>query len=481
MLPRLLDRSVRRGDQLLQLAGLAVMATAFLLALPSLLVPLGLPIEGDAVDYRVPLIRWALRHHSYPNFSWAMVDDYPALGELLMLPLFALFPSLARLVPLAAYFGLGVAGGFIAVTLDRGRSGLSRAALFWAGAAWTIAFRPVALQSNVLLVDNLASCFFLFSALYAVRGLAVAAGLAAAAALATRYNVWGSAAALPLLVCYFAPAGKKAVAALHFCSIACLGALPFMVRNFFLNGGHPFFPVDAPQLMVSSGLFDYGRGRDLLSLLLFPFDLLYTNTFVRGFFDYTVGKLFYLQAFAVAASALRGRAKERLRCGWHAPSLALWSIALVHFLIWFQSSQQLRFLVPSLMVLNLGMFVLLARRVGALALAGLTLLGALSVLSVQRDSIAIAFGRMVSPFEASRARAVDCIGRAGVGGEALASPHRDGFLGFIENDFYFLPGHPYHVPGAEAPAPKWVYAQEPMEGYEPWPREKPCLQKRREM
>lgn len=58
--------------------------------------------------------------------------------------------------------------------------------------------------------------------------------------------------------------------------------------------------------------------------------------------------------------------------------------------------------------------------------------------------------------------------------------HRDGFLGFTENDFVFMPGHTYNVPGAPVPAPKWVYAREPVEGYEPWPIESPCLQKRRE-
>lgn len=202
----LLDQSAARDDQALQLASLLVIAAAVLLTLPAL-VPLGLPIEGDAVDYRVPLLL-LFRHGNSRIFRGRWWTITRTLGELLMLPFFAVSASLARLVPLAGYLGLGVAGGVVAVTLDHGRSGLSRAALFWAGMAWALALRPLALQGNVLMTDNLASCFLIFATLFAIRGAAVPAGIAAACGLATRYNVWATMAVLPALVFYFS-GGKQ--------------------------------------------------------------------------------------------------------------------------------------------------------------------------------------------------------------------------------------------------------------------------------
>lgn len=479
---RLIDRSAPKSDQLLQIVATGVILLTALLALPALLVPLGLPIEGDAVDYRVPLLRWMLRHATYPNFSWTMVDDYPMLGELLMLPLFFLHPALARLVPILAYLALGIAGGEIAVLLDRGRSNHSRRALFLMGMAWALSFRPLLLQSNVLMVDNLASAFFLFAGIFAVRGRAGLAGLCAACGLATRYNVWGSVAALPLIVFYFAPK-RKAVSAVLFCAIAALGAVPFMVRNYFVNHGHLFFPVDAPEIMSQWGVLQYGRGQDFLSFLLLPFDLLYTNSYVSGIFDYTLGKLFYVQlaavAFALGIALWRTeRPSSPGRIESAVPVMGLWLLALVHLLIWFRSSQQLRFLVPSLIVLNMGMLVFVAQRVHRVALVGLTMACMLSVVSVQRDSLAIAFGRVESPFESGRRKAEECFRRAGVGSEVLAFVHRDGVLGYFDHDFVFLPGHPYYVNGSEVPKVSWLYAETATVGYEAWPKGNPCLQRR---
>lgn len=85
-----------------------------------------------------------------------------------------------------------------------------------------------------------------------------------------------------------------------------------MVRNYLVNGGHLFFPVDVPHVMEKWGVLDYGRGRDLLSFLLLPFDLLYTNTYVKGIFDYTLGKLFYVQLAGVVRRIVGDFSREEI-------------------------------------------------------------------------------------------------------------------------------------------------------------------------
>ena len=456
-------RFLARSAKLVDVASAITIAAALLLALPALLVPLGLPIEGDAVDYRVPLIRWMLRHGQYPNFPWTMVDDYPMLGELLMLPFYALHPALARLVPLAGYFGLGAAGGALAADLDGGRSGFSRRTLFLAGLAWTCALRPVTLQANLLM-----AAWILWALVFSLRGRALPAGLCTAAALATRYNAWGVAGILPFLLWYF----SKTLRTRNFLlggALAALGALPFMARNYLLNGGHPFFPVGVPELMRDVG--EYGRGKDLYSFVLLPFDLLYTNSFVRGFFDYTFGKLFYVQLALVALFCAKGRKSGHTGVIWFASAL----FAVLGLVVWFESSQQLRFLDPVLVIVNMMMLVALSRRAPAGVSASVIFLGIFSFLSVQRNAIGIAFGKESSEFVEKGRIAQACVATAGVGEAAVGVVHRDGSLGFLNQDFIFLPGHPYYVPGVPIAAPEWILGLESREGYRPWPPEKPCL------
>jgi hypothetical protein len=78
-----MDGSERALAPVARWAGL----TALLLALPAVLLPLGLRAEADAVDYRVPMLQWMLRHRTLPSWPWTPIDNYPMLGELLMLPL----------------------------------------------------------------------------------------------------------------------------------------------------------------------------------------------------------------------------------------------------------------------------------------------------------------------------------------------------------------------------------------------------------
>jgi hypothetical protein len=443
-----------------------------LFALPSFLIPLGLPTEGDAADYRVPLLQWMLRHRAYPNLPWTMVDDYPMLGELLMLPLYAIAAPLARLVPLAGFLALGAAGGALTADLDGGRAGLPRRTVFLAGFAWVIALRPLALQTTILLVDDLAAAWLLWSLVYALRARAVPAGAFLAAALATRYTFWGVAPLIPLLCAL--RSGRKLRSFTVAAALGAAGALPFVVRNLAVNHGHPLFPVDAPETWGALGVGGFGRGRDLLSFLLLPFDLLYTNTFTRGLFDYTLGKPVFVH-LGIAAAALLARAKGPAV---PADTRARWltaAFALAVTLVWFRASQQLRFLAPVLAIATVGLVVFSLRKAPRWFVALGALAGVFTAWSVEKDAIAIALGKKENEMAVQARAQAECLAKAGARQDVVGVPHRDGTLGFLDRDFVYLPGNPYHVPGASFEAPPWVLSREARDGYEPWPREEPCL------
>jgi hypothetical protein len=455
-------------------SALFVIVISFLLAAPALLLPLGLPAEGDAIDYRIPLVRWILRHHALPVWRWSMVDDYPLLGELLMAPFYALHPGLARLVPLAGYAGLAAAGGaLLAVWEEPGR--WKCGTLILLGAAWVLGLRPATIQSNLLMVDNLAAAFLLGSLTCVLRGRAAMGGLLAAAAMGTRYTTWATAATLPFFLLAVVPKEKRVSAFVLFCVLASLGPLPFMLRNFFVNGGRPFFPIGDPVAMKSVGVDSYGRGKSLIAFLLLPWDLLYTNTFVNGFFDYTVGKLFYAQLLAVGALA---GSRKLMRPRYSRALVFSLVFAFIHLLVWFESGQQMRFLLPTLVVASLWLLRRLMASRLPLMVTVITFLAAFSAISVQRDVWRLAICHQPTIFAAAVEKAKDCFARAQVGKDPVAFASRDGILGFFDMDFYFVPRHPYAIPDSESSKAMWVFSLQPRPGYEPWPRERPCLLRR---
>lgn len=465
---KLLDH-LKDRDQILRLAALGVIAASVILALPSFLIPLGLPPEGDAVDYRIPLIRWMLRHGSYPNWDWSMVDDYPMLGELLMLPLYGIHPSLARLVPFVGFLGLGLAGGLLFRHVTG--SGLEKRTLFLLGMAFTLTLRPLAIQSNLLMLDNFASMGFLMALYFAFERRPAISGFFAAIGLATRYTIWPMAPLLPLAFLWSSPKGEKVRKFVVFGSIAALGCLPFMIRNWIVNG-NPIFPLGDEAAMSSVAASNYGRGKDILSLILLPWDLLYTNSFVEGIYDYTLGKLFYLQILACAI-AWKGwalwREQEKFK--------KYFALAVLFTLAWFATAQQMRFLVPALVVFTLAMLIP-ALKLPTYLLTSLVLLSVFSSLSIQKDSVLMAVGKRDSIFADEARGAEDCFVRAGVKDSPIGYVRRDGMLGFFDRDFVFLSEHPYGLPSQFDREVSWIYTKKPREGFELWPKENPCLLRR---
>lgn len=337
---------------------------ALLFALPSLLVDLGLPPEGDAVDYRIPVIKWMARHHAYPNWNWTYIDDYPMLGELLMLPFFLIGPSLVRLVSIAAYVGVAVFGGLIFGQLIPEKSERDKKLYMFVMMSWILALRPLAIQSNLIMNDNMASCFVLGTLYFVLRKRVEYICLFAALFMATRYTVWGASAALFFSFAWICTKDER-FKKLPFLVLGCvLGALPFLIRNSIVNG-NPVYPLlpglfgQDPFIMERISGIHYGRGSDLLSFLILPFDLLITNEFVKNLYDYTLGKHFLIQVVLFLSVFLIFFKKARaetfvLLKNRTFQSMGIFSVLFL--LVWFFASQQMRFLVPVLVVGNVVIF-----------------------------------------------------------------------------------------------------------------------------
>lgn len=462
-------------------------------SLSGLWVPLGISAEADAVDYRIPLIQWIIRHRTYPNWAWSGVDDYPMLGELLMLPLYAIKSSWARLVPILAYLSTGLMGGLLYRQINRrhSRSG------FLLAIAWTLSLRTLAIQSNLLMVDNLASLLILGALLFLIGNNEKIAGTFAAFALATRYSALPAFAALISVSCFLTVRRKGEIKQVGiFLLISSFGILPFALRNLFING-NPFFPlfqsVFGPTDVQILNRYDhYGRGTGILDLIRLPWDLLITNEFGKNLFDYTLGRIFILQTAVVGFLAFKNRkclynlvTRIQLRASYQA--LALFTC--LHILTWFYSAQQLRFLVPSIIILQLGLFVICHRFLNSRALAILTLTAALSIASAHKETILVAIGtRKLTFFEKRKEDAQACFSRLPQISTPIGHSSRDGTLGFLNHDFAFVGAHPYAIayknwekewPDLIYPGPNFHFDNEPgFSGYQPWPVQNPCVFRR---
>jgi len=472
-------------DRALFLACWITVIGAAIACLPSLTIPVGLYSEGDALDYHLPIIKWIVRHHAYPNWNWTYVDDYPMLGELLMIPFFLIKTQLARIVAICAYFGAAGFGALVGGELLPSQERKKELTLFFF--AGLLGFQPLLAQACQVMVDNVANCFALGSLYFLLRRRTLLSGALLALALASRYMIWGAAPGmlLALLVLRFRP--REIIL---FTLVASLGALPTLIRNVVLNG-NPFYPLLDGFFhgVPFTDLDGWGRGTSLKALLLFPFDLFYTNTFVSeifesktypaGFFTYRLGFLTYIQLAAAAAFCWKARFKIRRE---HQAVAAFW---LALFLFWFYGVQFMRYFGCGLALIDLAILFAVATRAPKGALAALALAPLLSIGAVQGESWRIAFGKEPSFFASGYVQSAErCFERAGVPATAVMGySSRDAINGFFNYDFVFYPPNPLYrvLPGGAPPSPDFIYSGldfHPVAGYQAWPLEKPCLLRR---
>lgn len=494
------EKSDQRLGRWLGYLSWLVILFAFLALLPSFWVPIGLPQEGDAVAYRVPLLKWILRHHAYPNWPWTYVEDYPVLGELLLLPFFAVSEKLIRVVPIFFYFSSAVLAVKISLEIfPLTKEG--RRDFFFFCLANALALHPLLLQSNAVMVDNAATTFALASLYCCLRLRAGCSSVFLGLALATRYSAWGffPGALLANLRMEWESVRKRG-RSLWMVALSLLLVAPFLARNLALNG-NPVFPLLNDWINGEPAFrFDsWGRGKGLGDLLLFPYDLLYTNSFENPFFDvdpafkvlvpvehfsfYTVGFLFSLQLLLVAALALTGGRKTlevARRASVRPGTQALLLFLGCHFVFWWVGSQQLRFLVPELLLASVLMtryfYPRLARPLLLLPLAG----AVFSIFSVHSHAWQLAAGKIPNNRDLPFVRQnLDCIDRLNLRPGEVVGHQRPGlYLGYGDYDFVYLPPYPhYFLPGGTAPEADYVMDDlnaGAYPGYEPWPRERPC-------
>ncbi|MGZ3728582.1 MAG: hypothetical protein ACXVCG_05110 [Bdellovibrionota bacterium] len=467
------------------LACLITVIGAAIACLPSLTIPVGLYSEGDALDYHLPIIKWIVRHHSYPNWSWTYVDDYPMFGEILMIPFFLVKTQFARIVAILAYFGAAgfaaLVGGELLPNEERKRE---LTLFFFAG---LLGFQPLLAQACQVMVDNVANCFALASLYFLLRRRTLLSGAALALALASRYMIWGAAPGMFFAMLVLRRRPKEI---LQFTLLASLGALPTLLRNLVLNG-NPVYPLLDGFFHGTpfTDLDGWGRGTGLKALLLFPYDLFYTNTFVSeifesktypaGFFTYRLGFLTYIQIAAAAAFCWKRQFHFRRE---HAAIAALW---LALFLFWFYGVQFMRYFGFGLALIDLAILYVAGTRAPKGVLAALALLPLLSIGAVQGESWRIAFGNEASFFASGYVQsAMRCFERAGVRPSAVMGySSRDALNGFFDYDFVFYPPNPLYraLPGSELPRPDFIYSGldfHPVTGYQAWPADKPCLLRR---
>lgn len=486
-------------DRALHLACVLTVVAAFVACLPSLGVPIGLSAEGDALDYHLPLIRWIVRHHSYPNWNWTFEDDFPLLGELLMIPFFLVKTEFARIVSIAAYFGTAWVTGEIAAEIAKEKSRDEIKELRFFVFACVLGFQPLLVQACHVMVDNVANVFALYALLELLRGRAFKAGIAQTLALNTRYTVWGSLPAAAAAYLFLAKREKqnRARDLAAFLAVSLAGITPLLVRNALLNG-NPVYPILDGLFhgIPYNGPGPWGRGKDALSLLLFPYDLFYTNTFDHDLFDtkalpgggpygYHLGFLTYVQLVALALLLKLNFENLNWREFFRRPVIRANAVyAVVAFAFWFAGIQILRYYGFGLALLNLAILYPLATRASKGARAALVLLTVPAIAYAQAETWKIAFGSEKSFREQPYVQAAfDCFQRARVPKDALVGwTTRDGLLGYFDYDFVFVPPHDLYrqLPGTSPPKPDFLFsgmAMDPHPGYEAWPKEKPCMQK----
>lgn len=485
----------------ISLACIAVILFAFCAMLPSFFIPYGLPHEGDALNYRIPILKWVLRHATYPNWSWSFVDDYPSLGEILILPFFAIKENLGRIVPMLAYMANGLFAGLIAIELFANVSKVSAHEIFLFVFAGVLGLHPLLLQSNVLMVDDIASCFALGTLYFLIRGNLKNSTIFLGLTLATRYTLWGClvGALLASLRIHFSAPRRNLQKVFFITLLALLGAAPFMIRNLIVNH-NPIFPLLSEWFngQETFNFGSWGRGKGPIALLLFPYDLLITNTFkvtlfdsnidYHDFFIFTVGYLFLLQL--IAAIVAFGMALQKnvasLRRRILEPKIQATLIFFVaHFFYWWLGSQQLRFFVLELILILIFILYFLYSRLPRPISMLFVLVNLLSIFYVHQESWLVAFGKKEAYYDTAYVRTYrDCLARVNPQkSEVIGHNRADTFLGFFDYDFVFLKPNIYFTSPKDLPhpMPDYIYDDiglKEIRGYEKWPAEKPCLFKK---
>lgn len=310
-------------------------------------LPIGLGVEGDALDYRIPLIEWALRNHSYPYFNWTYVSDYPALAEILMAIFVKIIGQIGyRIVPVLAYVSFSWATYKIARLYLSKEKALLVALL-------TMTSSSVLTQEYAIMVDLSASQFVVWACWLLLRNKYVYAGMLAGLALSTRYTQIPVFCALTFFTfikdCKVSGFKTKFQHALIFSLISIVVYSPFLIRNTILHS-NPIYPLFF-NIIGGSGfstqryqeIFNmlgntFGFGKSIIEFILLPFRF----AFYKDAYDYSAGPYFLMFLPLSIVYMIKNKTSKNLNI------LALFLLILI---FWFISSQEARFLYPAIPLL----------------------------------------------------------------------------------------------------------------------------------
>lgn len=331
----------------LRSATIAIGAAVVAIALVRGLYP---PTAFDATMYHLPMAKAYAAHGRVAPNPDLRFPVFPALNETLFADAMLLCDDVSAQLVETLFFGLLTAG----VAIWGARAG-GEAARFWAVALWVS--NPVALSlASVAYVDMGLAAFAFFSVYASARwleskdpGWARVAGAFAGFAAATKYSglffVVLAAGALVLRILRrdalarrepfaFAAAASAAGGLWYILDWRWTGnpIWPFAGKIF----GYRFWsPEDVASLLWS--LRKYGSGRSLRDFLLLPYRLIFEQSRTEA---RVLPLLFVLLPLAVWAAIRR----RELR--WPAAAAA------AYFVFWFETTQQVRFLLPVVPLLS---------------------------------------------------------------------------------------------------------------------------------
>lgn len=336
-------------------------ATALLLAGP-FLEALGPECGWDGLTYHLAIAERYLFHGRVVLSPYSIYFAFPSLMEMLYVPALALGSEVAAKL-LHFEYGLLILASVGALAARSSRRCAALAGMF-------LLAEPLFLQEMGWAYNDLTcACYALlaFGALLSWldggrRAWLALAGVCAGGCASTRYL--GGAVALSLAVALLLTPGRRTfgqrlAAGLWLGALAAAALLPWLLRNLIMTGnpvspllqglfhhhGREFF---APIAVAQNVAFNahMGMGRDLLSLLALPWNLVMRNVpgIYTNSFGHQIGPL-YLVAVpaALLVRATRNSAETRL---------ALLA-SLASILLWFFSSQEARFLLPVFPLLSL--------------------------------------------------------------------------------------------------------------------------------
>jgi hypothetical protein len=332
----------------LETAGLAIGAAALALAFARGLYP---PTAFDATLYHLPMAKaYATHGRIAPNLDLRF-PVFPALNEVLFADAMLLCDDVSAQLVETLFFGLLTAGVLSWATRAGGP-----AAGFWAVALW-IANPVVFSLASVAYVDMGLAAFAFFSVYASARwleskepGWARVAGAFAGFAAASKYSglffVGLAAGALFLRILRRDAIARREPFALVAAASAAGGLCYILDWTWTGNPIWPFAgkifgyrfwsPADVASLLWS--LRKYGWGRSVGDFLLLPYRLLFEQ---RPTEARVLPLLFALLPLAVWAAIRR----RELR--WPAAAAA------AYFVFWFETTQQVRFLLPVVPLLSI--------------------------------------------------------------------------------------------------------------------------------